>query len=150
MEPGGINLEHLEVARLYFFGEVKFLDLLLIVMAIDIVTGVFKAIKKGNLWSRKSLFGYARKLLVFAVIILANVMDQILGLGGALTYSTVLFYIASEILSVTENMSELGVLIPPAISDKLQVMNNEQQTDLFTEEIREEFSGKTEEEKDHE
>ncbi|PIB40862.1 holin, partial [Pseudomonas sp. 2588-5] len=91
---------------MYLFGEVKFLDLLMLLMAVDIVTGVSKAIKNQNLWSRKSLFGYARKLLIFGVIIVANVIDQILGLNGAVTYATVLFYMASEGLSIVENMSE--------------------------------------------
>ena len=49
---GGFDLEHLEVVKMYLFGEVKFLHLLGLLMAIDIITGVFKAIKNGNLWSR--------------------------------------------------------------------------------------------------
>ncbi|MER2010718.1 MAG: phage holin family protein, partial [Psychrobacillus sp.] len=63
----------LDVAHLYLFGGVKFLHLLLLLMGLDIVTGIFKALKNGNLWSRKSLFGYARKILVLIVIIVANI-----------------------------------------------------------------------------
>lgn len=79
---GGFNLEHLEAARFYLFVEVKFLHFLLLLMLLDVITGIFKAIKNKNLWSRKSLFGYARKILVLVVIILANVIDKILGLQG--------------------------------------------------------------------
>lgn len=75
LNVGGVDLEHLEVARLYLFGPVKFLDLLFLLMIIDIATRVFKAIKNQNLWSRKSLFGYARKILIFFVIITANIVD---------------------------------------------------------------------------
>lgn len=132
-------MEQLEVVRMYLFGEVKFLDLLLVLMAIDIITGVFKAIKKGNLMSRKSLFGYARKMLIFAVIILANIMDQILGLNGAIAYGTVIFYIASEGLSIMENLSELGLLIPKFMRDKLEVMKDDQEKDTVNE-IKDEFS----------
>lgn len=46
---GGADLEHIEVARMYLFGPVKFLDFLMLLMALDILTGVFKAIKNGNL-----------------------------------------------------------------------------------------------------
>lgn len=42
---GAVNLEHLEAACLYLFGDVKILHLLLLLMALDIVTGVFKARK---------------------------------------------------------------------------------------------------------
>lgn len=38
-------------------------------MVMDVITGIFKAIKNHNLWSRKSLFGYARKMLVLVVIL---------------------------------------------------------------------------------
>lgn len=122
---GGVNLEHLEVARLYLFGPVKFLDLLIVLMVIDIITGIFKAIKNHNLWSRKSLFGYARKILVFLVIITANVVDQILNLGGVLTFITVSFYIYNEGLSILENLAEVGVPVPAGLAEKLKVMNEE-------------------------
>ncbi|MGE6515945.1 phage holin family protein [Lysinibacillus sphaericus] len=111
-------MEYLEVAHLYLFGGVKFLHLLLLLMGLDIITGIFKAIKNDNLWSRKSLFGYARKLLVLVVIIVANIIDQVLSLNGTLTFATVLFYIANEALSITENMAELEVLVPTQLAEK--------------------------------
>lgn len=125
LNVGGVDLEHLEVARLYLFGQVKFLDLLIVLMVIDIITGIFKAVKNQNLWSRKSLFGYARKILVFLVIITANVVDQILNLGGVLTFITVSFYIYNEGLSILENLAEVGVPVPAGLADKLKVMNEE-------------------------
>lgn len=134
-----IILGNLEIVHMYLFGGVKFLHLLLLLMALDIITGIFKAAKNGNLWSRKSLFGYARKLLVLVMIILANTIDQILNLGGTLTFATVLFYIANEGLSIVENMAELGVLVPVALADKLKVIESGNQS--FSEEIREELIG---------
>ncbi|MCF3941559.1 phage holin family protein [Oceanobacillus alkalisoli] len=139
---GDVNLDHLEAARFFLFGDVKFLHLLLLLMALDIITGLFKAWKNQNLWSRKSLFGYARKVLVLVVIILANVVDQILGLQGAVTYATVLFYIANEGLSIVENMAHLGVLVPTNLAKKLKTIDNS--GDTLPEEIRKEFSTKKE------
>ena len=137
---GAVNLEYLEAARFFLFGDVKFLHLLLLLMALDIVTGIAKAIKNENLWSRKSLFGYARKVLVLVVIILANVVDQILGLQGAVAYATVLFYIANEGLSILENLSQVGVLVPDSIAKKLRSI--ESSGKRVDEEIKEEiFSG---------
>lgn len=136
-----IILGNLEIVHMYLFGGVKFLHLLLLLMLLDIITGIFKAAKNGNLWSRKSLFGYARKLLVLVMIILANVIDQILNLGGALTFATTLFYLANEGLSIVENMAELGVLVPAALADKLKVIDSSNQS--FSQEIREELIGST-------
>ncbi|MGJ9384245.1 phage holin family protein [Salipaludibacillus sp. CF4.18] len=130
---------------MHLFGEVKFLHLLALLMVVDVVTGLVKAFKNRNLWSRKSLFGFARKILVFGVIILANVIDQVLGMNGAVTYATVVFYIASEGLSIVENMSEIGVLIPSSISERLHVIKNEQNSESgFSKEVKEEFSTKNE------
>ncbi|SEB15677.1 toxin secretion/phage lysis holin [Thalassobacillus cyri] len=139
---GGVNLEYLEATRFYLFGDVKFLHLLLLLMALDIVTGVFKAIRFGNLWSRKSLFGYSRKVLILVVIILANVVDQILGLNGAVTYATVLFYIANEGLSIVENLAQIGVVVPPGLAEKLNAIDPDKKNAALSEEVKEEFTTK--------
>jgi len=136
---GGFDLQQLDIVHMYLFGGVKFLHFLLILMALDIITGIFKAYKNENLWSRKSLFGYARKMLVLVMVIMANIIDQILGMGGAITYATVLFYIVNEALSIMENMAELGVIVPAGLAQKLKVIESNNQS--FSEEIREELIG---------
>ncbi|MER2058809.1 MAG: phage holin family protein [Niallia sp.] len=139
---GGIELGFLDVAHLYLFGGVKFLHLLLLLMGLDIITGIFKALKNGNLWSRKSLFGYARKILVLIVIIVANIIDQVLSLGGTLTFATVLFYIANEALSITENMAELEVLVPQNLAEKLKVIEStKHEKERFATEVLDELAG---------
>jgi len=140
---GGIDLTHIDVAYIYLFGEVKFLHLLLLLMALDILTGLTKAWRNKNLWSRKSLFGFARKLLVLVMIIVANVIDQILNLGGTLTFATCLFYIANEALSITENMAQLGVLVPKNLAEKLKhIESSTGDTDTIRDEISEELAGR--------
>lgn len=142
---GVVSLDNLEAVRFFLFGDVRFLHLLLLLMALDIITGIFKAIKDKNLWSRKSLFGYARKVLVLVVIILANVIDQILHLQGAVAYATVLFYIANEGLSIIENLAKVGVLVPASIAEKLNSI--ESKGESTTDEIREELTGSNVDEK---
>jgi len=140
---GGFNLEHLEAARFFLFGDVKFLHLLILLMILDITTGIVKAWKEQNLWSRKSMFGFARKIMVFVVIILANVVDQILDLGGAVTYGAVIFYIVNEGLSIVENLVRLGVVVPDNLADKLKSIDSS--GDTFPDEVRKEFSTKDDE-----
>lgn len=119
-----LNSENLEIVRMYLFGTVKFIDLLTILMVCDIITGILCAIKEGRLRSRTALYGYARKMGVFILIIASNIVDQVLGLNGALTLGTVVFYIGNEMLSIVENAAKLGVPIPPAILEKLALFNN--------------------------
>lgn len=136
----GVSLEKLDIVRFFLFGDVRFLDLLLLLMALDIVTGVLNAIRCGNLWSRKSLFGYARKVMVLIIIVLANVLDQILALGGILSHATVLFYIANEGLSITENAAKLNVPLPEKILEALKDVEKDGNTS-FKDELQDELIG---------
>lgn len=51
-----MNFESLQIARTYLFGEVKYLDLLLILSILDVITGIIKA------WKMKQLEAAARGL----------------------------------------------------------------------------------------
>ncbi|WP_352163385.1 phage holin family protein [Staphylococcus succinus] len=110
-----------------YAGDLKLLYFLMILMGLDIATGIGKAIKNKNLWSRKSLFGFSRKIFIFSIVILANIIDQVLGMNGGLVVLTIFFYIANEGLSIIENCSEMGVLIPKEISEKLNVIKETKQ-----------------------
>lgn len=120
-----LNVESLQIARTYLFGEVKYLDLLLILSILDVITGIIKAWKMKQLRSRSAWFGYVRKMLSFMVVIVANIIDTITNLNGVLTFGTVLFYIANEGLSITENLAQIGVKIPAVITDRLHVIEND-------------------------
>jgi toxin secretion/phage lysis holin len=119
-----LTSNHLEIAHDYLFGDVKYVDLLFVLMVIDVITGVAKAWKNKRLRSRNALYGYARKVLIFTVLVLANILDKIFGLNGALAYGTILFYIANESLSIVENLAQFGVKIPSIITDRLHVIQN--------------------------
>ena len=121
-----VKVETFQILQEYFYSaDVKFIYFLMILMVVDIVTGFAKAIKNKDLWSKKSLTGTAKKMLIFCIIILANVIDMILNLNGALVTMTVLYYIAHEGLSIVENCAEIGILVPEEIKNKLKVMNDE-------------------------
>ena len=50
-----------EVFKTYVYsGELKLIYMLVILMVIDIITGVLKALVQKKLWSRKSTYGFGR------------------------------------------------------------------------------------------
>ncbi|HCX8484961.1 TPA: phage holin family protein [Staphylococcus aureus] len=108
-----------------YAGDLKLLYFLFVLMIVDVVTGFAKAIKNNNLWSKKSMKGFAKKILIFCIIILANIIDQILQLKGGLLMITIFYYIANEGLSIVENCAEMDVLVPEQIKDKLRVIKND-------------------------
>lgn len=119
------NRENIDVVHMYLFGGVKFLDLLCLLMLVDIATGVTRSIKENRLRSKSAYFGYAKKVGAFGIIIVANIIDIILDLNGAVAISTVLFYMSVEVLSIIENYAQIGGKVPPVIKDSLQVLNSE-------------------------
>ena len=123
-----VNVEVTSSERLHnliYAGDMNLIYALLILMILDIVTGLFKAIKNKNLRSKTSMYGFFKKILVLFVIVLANVLDNVLKLNGGLVMATMIFYIANEGLSILENCSQLGILVPPVIVDKLKVIQDE-------------------------
>lgn len=112
-----------------YSGDMYLLYAVLIFMVIDIVTGWAKALKNGNLWSTKSVYGAGRKLLALFVVILANIIDNVLNLNGALLIAIMLYYIATEGLSILENLAEMNVPFPEQIKDKLEVLKDKSKDD---------------------
>ena len=115
--------------KFIYGGDLTLLYFLMVLMAIDIITGLAKAFKNKDLWSRKSMYGFGRKILIFCIIILANIIDQILKLNNGLVMVTIFFYIANEGLSIVENCAEMGVLIPNEIGEKLKVIRGNSEGD---------------------
>jgi len=144
MDMGGIDLMGLEISEWsWSVAELDFrvLYLLLILMLIDIVTGLIKAWQNGNLWSRKGMFGFMRKVLILLVIVAAAVIDEILKMGGVVSGATLLFFCVSEGISIVENAEEAGVPIPAILKEKLHVANGKKDRSV-TEDLEEEFMDK--------
>ena len=137
----GVDFMSLDITHLTL-ANVRFIDVLIVLMAIDILFGLSVAIRcKRNLWSRKSLFGYARKMLVLVIVVTANVLDVMLQTEGVLVYGTVIFYIFNELLSITENAALLGVPIPKAIHDALDLLDREAEKETFKQNVTNELLG---------
>ena len=137
----GVDLMSLDITHLTL-ANVRFIDVLITLMAVDIVFGISVAVRcKRNLWSRKSLFGYARKMLVLIIVVTANVLDVMLQTEGVLVYGTVIFYIFNELLSITENAALLGVPIPKAIHDALDLLDREAEKETFKQNVTNELLG---------
>ena len=105
---------------LLFGGMDKALSILLILMVVDIASGLLKAIKNADFTSKAFRTGLMQKAGFFLVIILAYQIDVMLGQTGLpVRTATALFYIGVEGTSIIENLGALGVHIPKVISSKL-------------------------------
>lgn len=105
-------------------GDMYLLYALLIFMALDVITGWSKALKNNHLWSKTSLYGAGRKVLALVVVIIANILDNILSLNGTFVVVIMFYYIATEGLSILENLAEMNVPFPEQVKKKLEVLKN--------------------------
>lgn len=120
-----VKIEDMEAFQNFIYsGDMYLLYAVLIFMGIDVITGWGKALKNGNLWSTKSVYGAGRKVLVLFVVIVANIIDNILNLNGTLVVIIMFYYIATEGLSILENLAEMDVPFPEQVKDKLEILKN--------------------------
>lgn len=102
---------------------------LLIFMAVDyitglIVAGVFHASPKtpnGALESRAGWKGLCRKGMTMLMVLIAAQMDKTIGVDF-IRDAVVIAYIANETISIIENAGLMGVPIPPALLNAIEVL----------------------------
>ena len=125
-----VKIEDMDAFQNFIYsGDMYLLYAVLIFMGIDVITGWAKAFKNGDLWSKKSVYGAGRKVMVLFVVIIGNIIDNILGLNGALVMTIMFYYIATEGLSILENLAEMDVPFPEQIKNKLKVMQESHESE---------------------
>ena len=101
------------------------MKVLTVCMALDYITGVLSAIKEKKLSSSVGFWGLLRKGVIFLVVMLAAQLDAALGQEAVCRTAAILFYIANEAVSMTENAAKLGVPVPGKILDVLDQLKKE-------------------------
>ena len=103
----------------YFLGGCDgLLVALIIFVACDYFTGVLCAISDRKLSSAVGFKGICRKMLIFILVGIANILDiHVLGHEGVLRTAINFFYISNEGLSLTENAAHLGLPVPEKLKN---------------------------------
>ena len=109
---------------------------LLIVMGIDLITGIIVAAvfkkssktKTGALNSREGGKGLLKKGGILAVIAVAAQLDAMI--GATVVRDGVIFaYLANEAISITENVGLMGVKIPPKIMKAIDILKSKSESE---------------------
>lgn len=113
------------------FGEWStMLTILVVVMAIDYISGVIVAAcgrspktEAGGLSSKVGFIGIAKKGFIMLLVLLATLLDRAIGNEAMVFQSSLVFYyIANEGLSVLENAALMGVRFPDKIRKALETL----------------------------
>lgn len=110
----------------FLFGDRNGLMIALIVLiALDYLSGVIAAIVEKRLSSEVGAKGIAKKVFMLLIVAVANIVDiNVIGEGHVLKSVTVLFYIANECISLIENAGRLGVPVPNKLMEVLEQLKN--------------------------
>lgn len=110
----------------YFLGGCDgLLFALLAFVIIDYITGVMCAIEDKTLSSEVGFRGICRKVLIFLLVGIANVLDvEVIGSGYILRTAVIFFYISNEGVSLLENAAHLGLPVPAKIKAVLEQLHN--------------------------
>ena len=114
---------------LFLGGYDGFLYALLTFVVIDYLTGVLCAIVDKKLSSEIGAKGIFKKVLIFVLIGVANILDtQIFGGTGynvgALRTAGIFFYLCNEGVSILENAGHMGLPIPKKLKAVLQQLHD--------------------------
>nr|DAW74442.1 MAG TPA: holin [Caudoviricetes sp.] len=110
----------------WFLGGVDgFLYALIAFVVIDYITGVLCAISDKNLSSEVGFKGICRKVLIFTLVGIGNIVDvYVLGETGVLRTAVIFFYLSNEGVSILENAAHLGLPIPEKLKEVLKQLHD--------------------------
>ena len=110
----------------YFLGGCDgLLYALIAFVVIDYITGVMCAIADKNLSSEVGFKGICRKVLIFLLVGIANILDaQVIQTGSVLRTAMIFFYISNEGVSLLENAAHLGLPVPEKIKVVLKQLHD--------------------------
>lgn len=110
----------------YFLGGCDgLLYALIAFVVIDYITGVMCAVINRELSSAVGFKGIFRKVLIFLLVGIANIIDvQVIGTGAVLRTAVIFFYISNEGVSLLENAGHLGLPIPEKIKTVLEQLHD--------------------------
>ena len=112
---------------IYLFGGFDSLVIsLIIVMAIDYITGVYKGIYHKKLNSTIGLKGILKKFGYLLIVILATLFDNIIhDESMAIRALVIYFFISNEAISILENWGSLGLPLPKKIFDVFEKLKEQ-------------------------
>lgn len=110
----------------YFLGGCDgLLYALIAFVAIDYITGVMCAISDKTLSSEVGFKGICRKVLIFLLVGIGNIIDvQVLGSPGVLRTAVIFFYLSNEGVSLLENAAHLGLPVPDKLKAVLEQLHD--------------------------
>lgn len=101
------------------------LSILIVFMTLDFITGIIKGFMTNTVSSNTGFKGVMKKCMYFVALIVANMLDLLI--GGVPVFRTIVAYylIAVEGISLIENLEAMNVPLPQQIKEKFASIKEE-------------------------
>ena len=117
----------------YFGGFDHLLRALVILMAVDFITGFlvaayYKRSQKtecGKLSSPAAYKGIIKKCCILLMVVVAVLLDGLISTNGLTRDAVIIAFILNELISILENAGLMGVKLPSALTNALEVLSKE-------------------------
>lgn len=104
--------------------DVAFISLV-VIMALDYITGVLSAIYNKKLNSKIGYKGILKKASYLLVIALGVILDKLLGQTGSVRTLVIYFFVANDGISILENVGEMNIPLPKKLKELLDQLKKE-------------------------
>jgi toxin secretion/phage lysis holin len=106
-----------------------FMYALLAFIVIDYITGLMVAVLEKKLSSEVGFRGIFKKILIFIMVGIGNIIDTyLIKDGSAIRTAVIFFYLSNEGISILENTGKIGLPIPEKLKKALEQLNKEEQS----------------------
>lgn len=104
-----------------------FMYALIAFVVIDYITGLMVAVLEKKLSSEVGFRGIFKKVLIFTLVGIGNIIDvYLIKNGSAIRTAVIFFYVSNEGISIIENSAKIGLPIPQKLKDILKQLNKEE------------------------
>ena len=100
------------------------LNVFLTIVFTDMATGILKSLYAGEYKSARFREGLYRKAAYFIAVILVVQLDKLTGYTGTFRSILLTFLICNEMISIIENLGEMGVPFPSKITEAIEVLKS--------------------------
>ena len=98
------------------------LQVLVVMVIVDFVTGVLSAWFNGEVSSRIAFKCIPKKLMIFALVGVSEILDRLTNANDAFRTATIFLYISMEGISILENAVEVGLPVPDVVVKALKLL----------------------------
>ena len=110
----------LTIATYFLGGWDTAVQVLLLMIVLDYITGILHAIFNKKISSKVGAKGIIKKVGYLIVVAVSVIIDKVIGDTGAIRTVVVYFFVANEGISLVENWGAMGLPIPKVVKDTLE------------------------------